>query len=259
MRTDAVSDLIVDVCARIILPRHGALADGEVIQKKPGDLVTIADREAEVELTRVFARETPGALVVGEEACFERPGLVDGLPDAEHAWVIDPVDGTRNFAAASVDFGVMVAELRRGVTVRSWIWQPLHDRLYVAELGGGATMNGTPLPRLGTPVRPWPVAVAVWPKRGSLQVDGLDPRPTRAACAVDYPLLAQGDLAGLAYRTMHPWDHLPGALLVAEVGGSVLRDGHPYAAGPPGRRLVAGASEPIAAEITRALASAESA
>ncbi len=53
--------------------------------------------------------------------------------------------------------------------------------------------------------------------------------------------------------------NLPGTLLVAEVGGSVLRDGHPYAAGPPGRRLVAGASEPIAAEITRALASAESA
>lgn len=256
MRTELVSETIVDVCARIILPRFGALADGEVIHKKPGDLVTVADREAEVALTEVFARATPGALVVGEEACFERPGLVDGLPDAEHAWVIDPVDGTRNFAAASVDFGVMVAELRRGVTVRSWIWQPLHDRLYVAELGGGATVNGTPLPRLGTPVRPWPVAVAVWPKR-SVQVGGIDPCPTRGACAVDYPLVAEGDLAGLAYRTMHPWDHLPGALLVAEVGGSVLRDGHPYAAGPPGRRLVAGASQPIATEITRVLAEVE--
>ena len=249
MKTDAVSELIVDVCARIILPRHGTLTADQVLHKRPGDLVTIADREAEMALTAAFARETPDALVVGEEACFEKPGLVDGLPDAEHAWVIDPIDGTRNFASARSDFGVMVAELRAGVTVRSWIWQPLHGRLYVAELGAGASVNGVPLPPLVAPHRPWPVAGAA--RLHSLDAPGIAPRRTRGSCAIDYPMLAQGELAGLVYRSMHPWDHLPGALLVSEAGGAVLRDGRPYAVGTTGKVLVAGASEATASEITR--------
>ena len=73
MRTDEVADLIRDVCERVILPRFGALASHEVIQKRPGDVVTVADREAEAELTAAFGRATPGALVVGEEASFADP------------------------------------------------------------------------------------------------------------------------------------------------------------------------------------------
>lgn len=254
MDTAAVSALLVDVCARVVLPRFRALADHEVEHKRPGDLVTIADREAEAEIGAALAAAMPGALIVGEEASFSDPASKHGLAAADHAWVIDPVDGTRNFAHGSRDFGVMLAEVRRGFTTRSWIWQPLHDRLYVAERGAGATVNGTPLPRLAPPGRPWRVALYARPRGHA--VAGLEFEPTRGACAIDYSGLAEGRLDALVYRSVNPWDHLPGALIVSELGGCVLVDGTPYAAGVPGRPLVAAASEEIAVAVGTALAAA---
>lgn len=249
MQTDAVADLIQEVCERVILPRFRALEPGEVMQKRPGDMVTVADREAEAELTAAFRAATPDALVVGEEATFADPRSLAGLPHAEHAWVIDPVDGTRNFASGSVDFGVMVAEVRRGETTRGWIWQPLHDELYVAERGAGATRNGTPLARL-TP-RPAPWDVAVWPRASKASVADLRLRPTRGACSIDYPTVARGELDGLAYRSIHPWDHLAGCLMVAEVGGTASVDGGPYRPGITGRMLAVGSSTAVVGAVGR--------
>lgn len=252
MRTEDVSDLIKDVCARVVLPRFRALARHEVEQKRPGDLVTVADREAEAELTEAFRRAMPGVLVVGEEASFVDPRLVEGLSTAEHAWVIDPVDGTRNFASGSIDFGVMVAEVRQGVAIRGWIWQPLHDALYVAERGAGAACNGTPLTPLGPTPSPW--RVAVWPRLARESAEGLRLRPTRGSCAIDYPALARGELDGLAYRSIHPWDHLAGTLLVGELGGAARVDGRPYAPGIGGRMLSVGRSDAVVAQMGTALA-----
>ncbi|QIK71044.1 inositol monophosphatase [Propioniciclava coleopterorum] len=241
MRTDQVSDLILDVTARVITPRFRALDPDEVIQKKPGDLVTVADREAEAELTAAFLAATPGALIVGEEATFADASALGRLGDAEHAWVIDPVDGTRNFAAGKEDFGVMVAEVRRGETTRAWIWQPRHDALFVVEKGEGARVNGEPLPALAPRATPW--TAAVWPRLRREDDDRLRLRSTRGACAVDYPALARGDIDALAYRSINPWDHLPGALLVTELGGVARVDGEPYRPGSTGRVLVVAASE----------------
>lgn len=252
MDTTAVADLITDVCARVILPRFRALESHEVEHKRPGDVVTVADREAEAELTAALRAASPSALIVGEEAAFGDPGMVHGLAGAEHAWVIDPVDGTRNFASGSVDFGVMVAEVRGGATVRGWIWQPLHERFYIAERGAGATCNGTPLMRTAVTGQPW--RVAAWPRLASRDVPGLRVRRTRGSCAIDYPLLASGELDGLAYRSLHPWDHLPGTLLVAEVGGAALADGRPYGPGVGGRLLAVGRDAEVAAFMAGSLA-----
>ena len=134
MQTDQVSELLADVADRLILPRFGALKSSDIQEKKPGDLVTVADREAEIELARVLRAAEPGVLVVGEEGVFTDPSCLDLLPTAEHAWVIDPVDGTRNFARGGADFAVMLAEVRNAVTVRGWIWQPEHEVAWVAEL-----------------------------------------------------------------------------------------------------------------------------
>lgn len=251
MQTTEVSALIVDVCARIILPRFQALTEDQIIYKRPGDLVTVADREAEIELARALRASAPDALIVGEETVFTRPDAIRGLPGAEHAWVIDPIDGTRNFVAGSPDFAVMVAEVKRGETTRGWIWQPRHDALYVAERGAGVELNGTPLARFAGAARPW--RVAVWPGGLRQHLEGIEMRPTRGSCAIDYPALARGDLEGLAYRSLNPWDHLPGTLMVTELGGQALADGLPYSAGRHGRLLTVGASVAIAEELSRGL------
>lgn len=244
MRTEEVADLIRDVTERLIAPRFRALADEEVIMKRPGDVVTVADREAETALTAALLAAHPAALIVGEEATFSDPRALAGLAGADHAWVIDPVDGTRNFAAGRDDFGVMIAEVRRGETTRAWIWQPRYGDMYAAERGAGATRNGVLLPQLVAGERPW--RAAAWPGMSRSDVVGLQLRTTCGSCAIDYPALARGETDALAYRSVHPWDHLPGGLIVTEVGGLVRLDDSDYRPGTTGRVLVAAASDAVA-------------
>lgn len=243
MRTDDVTALIRDVAERVVLPRFRSLDDADVEEKTPGDPVTIADREAEVELTRALLAAHPGVLVVGEEASFADPTLVTRLPGADHAFVVDPVDGTRNFAGGSSNFGVMVAEVRRGVTVRSWIWQPRHDQMFVAELGAGATRNGERL--VSAPGRRPPYLTAVYGAMKKTTHPAIRVTHRLGACAIDYPRVVTGELDAVAYYKLHPWDHLPGALLVAEAGGFVGVHGHPFVAGVTTGQLFGAASREV--------------
>lgn len=207
MDTDAVLDLLREVAARVIDPRFGALARDEVRSKRrPGDLVTVADREAEVAITRVLRSAYPEALMVGEEAVAADASLLARLAGAEHAFVVDPLDGTRHFVRGSPDHAVMVAETRDDVVVRSWIWQPRHARSYVAELGAGAWSGSR---RLSVPPRA---------RRGLVRVSG-------TCCGVDYPRLAEGEADLALYLKTKPWDHLPGRLVLTEAGGTVRRRG----------------------------------
>jgi fructose-1,6-bisphosphatase/inositol monophosphatase family enzyme len=239
VQTDQVSELLAEVAARLILPRFGALGTGDIQEKKPGDLVTIADREAEIELANALRATEPGVLVVGEEAVFTDPSSLEALPSAEHAWVIDPIDGTRNFARGGADFAVMLAEVRNAETVRGWIWQPVHARLYVAELGGGVTCNGERIDPPGRSARTVPLGASYLPVPGE---ENADVKVIRSwgSCGVDYPKLIQGEVDFLCYRSMFPWDHLAGGLMVRELGGRISIDtGADYRAGVIGRRLLA--------------------
>lgn len=238
MQTEWVAQQLRDVAERVILPRFGALADGDIEEKKPGDLVTVADREAELELVRILSAADPGALMVGEEGVFGDPARLEALPTAERAWVIDPVDGTRNFSRGSADFAVMLAEVRAGETVRGWIWQPLHGRMYIAERGAGVTCNGATVRR--APIdRSVPLGASYVPLRGE-DADLVQVRRSWGSCGIDYPKLISGEVDFLTYRSMFPWDHLPGGLMVAEFGGRVASEsGVDYRAGVIGRRLIA--------------------
>lgn len=238
MQTDQVSELLAEVADRLILPRFGSLETSDIQEKRPGDLVTVADREAEIELARVLRAANPGALVVGEEGVFTDPACLELLSGAEHAWVIDPVDGTRNFARGSADFAVMLAEVRHARTVRGWIWQPIHSRLYVAELGAGVTCNGVSVLPSGPSPREVPVGASYLPVPGE---ENAEVRLIRSwgSCGIDYPKLIEGEVDFLCYRSMFPWDHLPGGLMVTELGGRMATDtGVDYAAGVIGRRLL---------------------
>ncbi len=230
MHSDAVLRLIVDVAAQVVVPRFRALADHEVIEKSPGDLVTIADREGEERITEALLADDPNALVVGEEAVAHNPSLLDELGHASHAWLVDPVDGTRNFVKGSPDYAVMVAEIRDGVTVRGWIWQPAHELAMTGERLGGVFVNGMPVTRPA----PAPGESPPWAGRSARRVlqgghGQVSVSHTAYCCGVDYPNLVLGVTDFLLYVHSRPWDHAAGALFVEEVGGVVQRrDGTPY-------------------------------
>lgn len=230
--TETVLTLLQDVAAEVITPRFRMLAEHEVGSKShPGDLVTIADQESEVLITRALRAAYPDAAILGEEAFAEHPSLMDDFRAAEHAFTVDPVDGTRNFVHGSPDHAVMVAETRSGVTVRAWIWQPQHELAYVAELGSGTTRNGEQLPRLDVGDDPagWRLRTSA-PRRVGEELAGAPAMElTWLSCGIDYPKLAEGDCDALLYRSTRPWDHVPGALMVSELGGTVgSTDGEPY-------------------------------
>lgn len=237
-------DLMKDVAAEVITPRFRRLASEEVMEKNPGDLVTVADREAEVLLTQALQEAYPGVLVVGEEATAADPHLLDRLQDAAHAFVVDPVDGTRNFVHGRPDHAVMVGELRDGECVRGWIWQPEYGAAYVAIRSQGVTRNGVPVTR--TPASGDPEALRAVTSRP--ESEGRHGRltfgPTAWCCGVDYPWLVEGRVDAIVYSRAMPWDHAAGSLMAAEVGGVVRHiDGTTYRPGRahPGH-LIAAAS-----------------
>lgn len=247
--TSQMLTLLQEVAEEVITPRFRALREGEVTSKThPGDLVTVADQEAEVLITRALRAAYPQAMVLGEEAFAQDPGLLDAFRESDHAFTVDPVDGTRNFVHGSPDHAVMVGEVRGGEAVRSWIWQPQHGMAFVAERGAGAFLDGERLPRLDPPSAPEEIRVRTSSPR--LVGEALGPTPpmtlTWISCGIDYPKLAQGACDALLYRGTRPWDHVPGSLLVTEVGGFVGDpSGGAYSPRREPRRIVAAASEQV--------------
>lgn len=219
--------LLKDVADEVINPRFRALAEGEVSEKGPGDLVTVADHESEVLITAALQGAFPDAVVLGEEAMAADPSLLDRFAAADHGFTVDPVDGTKNFVNGSPDHAVMVAEVHDGEVTRGWIWQPQHRASYVAERGAGAWHNGERL-TVTTGTAPYRTARRAWVGRELAGLGTLE--LTWACCGVDYPHLIAGDAAALVYSRSMPWDHLPGGLILTEAGGTIGRlDGGPLA------------------------------
>lgn len=247
--------LIQDVAAEVITPRFRALSEGQVSEKNPGDLVTVADHESEELITAALLAATPDAVVLGEEATATDPDLRERFAVAEHAWTVDPVDGTKNFVHGSPDHAVMVSELHSGVVERAWIWQPQHQVAVVAERGRGAWRNGEPL-RRPAPGDRWRGVTSrrAWIGRS---LPGLPPLElTWVCCGVDYPHLAAGDADYVLYGRAQPWDHAPGSLILAE-SGAVLVDveGGAYDPRREGSGLVGAANDEVAAAVLAGLPS----
>lgn len=230
MDTDAILTLLQETAAELITPRFRALTEDQVMEKAPGDLVTVADQESEIAIAERLREHYPDALILGEEATQTQAGLLTAFAGAEHAFTIDPVDGTKNFVNGSPDHAVMVAELRDGRAVRGWIWQPAHQLAFVAEVGAGVYCNGQRLTAQPRPSEPGQIRGA-----SSTELHGLTPGPFAEVadswwCAgVDYTQVLTGGIDYMLFRKDWPWDHVPGALMVAELGGRTGRfDGTEY-------------------------------
>lgn len=232
-----VGDLIAEVAEAAILPRFRRLEAGEVEEKTPGELVTIADREAEAMLATRLAELMPGARIVGEEAAAADGALLARLDDGP-VWLIDPLDGTSNFVEGHSPFSTMVALLVDGETQIAWIVDPVSGRRVVAERGGGTWVDGvrlrTDAALPGTSELSGAILQRFLPTdlKASIlsRAVGLARvLPGTRSAGAEYPAIALGEQHfALFWRTL-AWDHAPGALILTEAGGKVARlDGSPY-------------------------------
>src|SRR4029077_6116151 len=141
-----VAELMRETAAAELLPRFRTLSKDDIRFKRPGDVVTVADVAAEQRLAVGLARILPGVPVVGEEAVEKDPGLVDliGRP-GEACWIVDPLDGTANFAAGRDRFAMIVCLVRDRSTVAGWILDVPRGRMAVALKGQGVAVDGTPV------------------------------------------------------------------------------------------------------------------
>ncbi|WP_328535881.1 inositol monophosphatase family protein [Streptomyces sp. NBC_00344] len=236
-----VSDVeaaVREAAAAEILPRFRQLAAHEIAEKSgPHDLVTVADRGAEEHLTASLGALLPGSVVVGEEAVSADPSSYDAIHRDAPVWIVDPVDGTRQFVRGEPGFCTLVALVHRGELLASWTYAAALDEMAVAVRGRGARLNGEPL-SAGAPGPGAVLEVATShpdfttpeQKRSllSLRTQGIHTRPCGSA-GLEYLAIARGRLDAVAFNWELAWDHAAGLLLVEEAGGVHLTlTGEPF-------------------------------
>jgi fructose-1,6-bisphosphatase/inositol monophosphatase family enzyme len=260
-----VGDLLWEAADQVVLPLFRKLDDDDVSEKAPGEVVTVADRRAEELLSAGLRRLRPGSMVVGEEGVADDPGLLRHLRGGGDVWLVDPVDGTANFAAGRRPFALMVSLLSEGRPTAGWILDPLADTLAVGSADEGTLLNGRPVDR----------ADAVPPLgelRGVAMTRFLPPEtrdrvraggrrlgellPGQHCAGREYLDILTGEQQfALFWRTL-PWDHAPGTLLVRAAGGVARRfDGADYHPADDGRGLLVAANEQVWSEVRDALLS----
>ena len=237
-----ITEILAEAARTEIMPRFKDLADGDIRHKSSVfDPVTEADEAAERFISARLRASFPGALIVGEEATATDPSLLDRLGDAPLAFVVDPIDGTRNFVAGLPLFGVMAAAIVHGEIVAGVIHDPVCQDTAHALKGQGAWLSRERLPPkrlhvaapapltrmegiVGTHFLPEPLRTTVLanlPRIGSA---------TWLRCSAhEYRMATAGYCHILFYNRLMPWDHAPGWLLHQEAGGySAHFDGSDY-------------------------------
>ena len=240
--------LLREVSQRAILPYYRKLAAHEITAKAADDVVTVADHLAEDMLAEGLTKiaDIP---VVGEEAAHADAAVLDRL--AGDCWIVDPLDGTRNFARGQPPFGILIARASGGEAQGGWIYDCLSGRFCAARHGHGAFVDGERIAARPTGETPPVAAISLIfmdpARREAVKAAMADYRQVDIPyCAAEqYPRLALGvnDLS-IFERTL-AWDHAAGVLWLNEAGGRAARpDGSPYRVDQWARKGLLGAASP---------------
>ncbi len=194
---------------------------------KSYDLVSDADEESEAAIEELLRARYPGHELLGEES------LQSGDASAEHLWIIDPLDGTNNFAHRIEHFAVSIGYYQSGVAMAGAVFNPVTDDWHTATRGGGAFRNGkpvcvSPVTTLGQAM----IGCGFYYDRGEMM------RSTLAAieecfshdihgirrfgtASLDLCMVGCGKLDAFFEYQLSPWDFGAGALFLTEAGGTI--------------------------------------
>lgn len=242
--------LVKRVTEQAILPRFRNLAEGDVEDKGGNDPVTIADKESEALLREGLSRLGDTIGFVGEEAAHADPTVLERLDSP--CWIVDPIDGTRNFASGKPPFGIIIARAEGGLAQSGWIFDCLSGRYCVAHKGKGAWIDGEQIASRGSGRSPPVAAISlIFMEEARRQATRRHISPNYELvdipyCAAEqYPRLALGENDVSIFERTLAWDHAAGALWLEEAGGKVARpDGTPYRVDEWKRKGLLGAATP---------------
>ncbi|HQS68429.1 MULTISPECIES: inositol monophosphatase family protein [unclassified Novosphingobium] len=224
-----------ETAEKTLLKHYQRLGSDEVTNKAADDVVTIADTESEIMLAEGLAKILPDAAIVGEEAAHADPAIFERLSD-QLCWIIDPLDGTNNYAVGKPPFGILLALAEKGESVAGWIYDPLSGRLCTAHRGQGAWINGERWLAQGSgedkPIAAISLIFVDQSKRAAM-MEHIAPHYTLVdipRCAAEqYPRIALGTNDVSLFEKTLAWDHAAGVLFLNEAGGKAARpDGKAY-------------------------------
>lgn len=214
----------------------------DVISKGDQSPVTIADREIELAIRKLIAAECPDHGIVGEEHGTERA-------EAEHVWVIDPIDGTRAFIIGMPVFGTLIALLRGGKPILGIIDQPISDERWVGAAGHGSRFNGKPVRCRPCPELSAASLVSTSPDMYDPPENGVPFRRLRQAVrhtrfggdCYGFGLMASGFIDVMTEAQLKPYDYCALVPVIEGAGGVITDwDGKPLDLQSDGRVLAAG-------------------
>jgi myo-inositol-1(or 4)-monophosphatase len=204
-----------------------AFRDGvEIRSKAAADLVTDADTSSERVIVDLIREAYPDHAVLAEESHRDDA-------DSPHLWIVDPLDGTNNFAHRIPHFAVSIAYYRDGRPECGVVHNPVRDDWYVAVRGSGATCNGAPARVVASPrLDEVMVGVGFYYDRGAMMEatlaairdvfrQGVHGVRRFGTASLDLCQVGIGSFGAFFEYTLSPWDFAAGRLFVEEAGGRV--------------------------------------
>ncbi|KAF0170554.1 MAG: Archaeal fructose-1 6-bisphosphatase [Rhodobacteraceae bacterium] len=263
---DVIVQAVRTAAKAAVVPRFRALEEADVSQKRDfADLVTVADTEAEAMMGALLAQSWPEARVLGEEAVAANPSLRAAMAGRGWQVIVDPVDGTWNFAKGLACFGMIAVAVKDGVPVYGLLYDPLLDDWVEAQADGAARFvrsdGAATVLRVSGQADPAqmcgyvPVGLFDPERRRAAVLAGLGyGRVTSLRCSChEYRLLAQGHVEFvISGPEPHPWDHAAGVLAVQAAGGVArFLDGAAYDLARRHGVLIVANSEATWAQVAR--------
>lgn len=253
-------DIVRDVAKVEILSRFRRLSDDAVSFKTSfDDLVTEADVASEKALTQRFQTLLPQAVIIGEEAVSENESVLDQIDTDELVIIIDPIDGTWNFAHGLATFGVLIAAIYQGKTMYGLLYDPLNDDWIETSLGEGTwyvrpgqlprrlMLNDQPVDaKLVGFFSPFLFETDTVRERVAIQQVSYARASSLRCCCHEYRTMVQNGVDFFVSPKPKVWDHAAGILAYQEAGGYVsMLDGSRYQPSIRKGVIIAGRTEAI--------------
>ena len=222
---ESVSKIIEETARDEIVSRFEHLHQSQVRKKESGEVVTDADLQSEKQLTKALTNLVPNSSVLGEEGYYADNSILGLLTDKQPVWIVDPLDGTRNFSEGIRCFCVIVAYYTNNTISMGWIYEPLSRKMLVGIKGQGAWENGMRLSADKKKLSISDMDASIGKKRreyliGKHTQANYPKSIQRYRClGMEYADIARGNIHFAEYHKLKPWDHAAGVLIIEESGG----------------------------------------